>query len=455
MCKKIVIFLSFICFSEKLFSQKQKADSIIQLLKAEKIDSNRALLLTDLVDFVYLSNPDTALIIGVEALKLSRKIQFERGEYFSLKALAKSYSKIGNYPLALEYNLRLLEIVEKKIEKEDDPRKMAIVLISIGTVYAYQNDYRQALYYYYKSDSIIQKNNIKELKYYSYVNIGDSYDRLNILDSAFLYYSNSKREADSTKNSNLIGASFAGLGNIYRKQSNFQYSLLNYKSAINYLMIAENEEQICEVNLGLGKLYSLFKNSDSAIFYTKASFLMAKKDGFLLQQLDAAKFITQIYSEARNIDSAFTYINIEKSLNDSLNSKDRIRQSQILSSNEITRQLVLAETKSREEKERNDRLQLLFIGIFIPGFFLLTLFLSRVKLHIRAIKLLGILSLLIFFEYLTLFLHPTVAKLTNHTPIFEILIFVAIAAILIPMHHRAEQWMIHKLIHHRKPHADK
>ncbi len=451
MCKKIVIFLSFICFSEKVFSQKQKADSIIQLLKVEKIDSNRAKLLTDLVEFVYLSNPDTALIIGLEALKLSRNIRFENGEYFSLKALAKSNSKIGNYPLALEYNLQLLEIEEKR----NETRKMAIVLISIGNVYAYQNDYRQALYYYYKSDSIIQKNNIKELKYYSYVNIGDSYDRLNILDSAFLYYSNSKREADSTKNSNLIGASFAGLGNIYRKQSNFQYSLSNYKSAIDYLMIAENEEQICEVNLGLGKLYSLFKNSDSAIYYTKASFLMAKKDGFLLQQLDAAKFITQIYSEARNIDSAFTYINIEKSLNDSLNSKDKIRQSQILSSNEITRQLVLAETKSREEKERNDRLQLLFIGIFIPGFFLLTLFLSRVKLHIRAIKLLGILSLLIFFEYLTLFLHPTVAKLTNHTPIFEILIFVAIAAILIPMHHRAEQWMIHKLIHHRKPHADK
>jgi lipopolysaccharide biosynthesis regulator YciM len=451
MFKKIVIFLSIICFSEKIFSQKQKADSIIRLLKVEKIDSNRVKLLTDLADYVYLSNPDTALIIGVDALRLSKNIKFEEGEYLSLKLLAKSFSKIGNFPRALEINLQLLKLVERK----DNPRKKAITLMSIANVYAYQNDHRQALDYYFKSDSIIQKNNINDLKYYSYVNIGDAFDRLNILDSAFLFYSNSKREADLAQNKNLIGASLGGLGNIYRKQVNFQLSLDNYKSAIVYLKQEENDELLCEVNLGLGKLYNLFMRTDSAIYYTKNSFLLAKKDGFLSQQLDAAKFFTQIYSESKNIDSAFAYINIEKSLNDSINSKERIRQSQILSSNEITRQFELAETKIKEEKERRDRLQLLFIGIFIPGFFMLTLFLSRVKLHIRAIKLLGILSLLIFFEYLTLLLHPTVAKLTNHTPIFEIFIFVAIAAILIPLHHRAEQWMIHKLIHHRNPHPDK
>jgi hypothetical protein len=62
----------------------------------------------------------------------------------------------------------------------------------------------------------------------------------------------------------------------------------------------------------------------------------------------------------------------------------------------------------------------------------------------------GILSLLIFFEFLTLLLHPTVKEFTHHTPIYEIMIFVAIAAILIPTHHRIEHWLIEKLLRNRE-----
>ena len=97
-------------------------------------------------------------------------------------------------------------------------------------------------------------------------------------------------------------------------------------------------------------------------------------------------------------------------------------------------------------------MQLLLIGLFIPAFFLLTVLLSRIKIPVRVIKVLGILSLLIFFEYLTLFLHPTVAALTHHTPVYEIMIFVAIAAFLIPAHHRIEHWLIEKLTNRRTQH---
>jgi len=57
--------------------------------------------------------------------------------------------------------------------------------------------------------------------------------------------------------------------------------------------------------------------------------------------------------------------------------------------------------------------------------------------------------MLVLFEYLTLLLHPAVANLTHHTPVLEILIFVGVAALVIPLHHKLEHWLIHKLIHHR------
>jgi len=117
--------------------------------------------------------------------------------------------------------------------------------------------------------------------------------------------------------------------------------------------------------------------------------------------------------------------------------------------NAVNRVLYMEENKKIAARERKQQLQYLFIGIFIPGFFLLTLLLSRIRIHSRVIRILGILSLLILFEYLTLLLHPKVAKLTNHTPVYEMLIFVSIASLLIPAHHRIEAWLIKKLTHRK------
>ena len=452
--RSICLFVLLLNNSFYGHSQKHRADSILQLLTGAKEDSNKVKLLTDLADFVYLRKPDTALIISLEALALSKRIQYEKGEYLPLLyVIAKTYSKIGNYPRALEIDFKMLGIEEKR--KIKNSRSLAIALMSIGNVYNSQEDYRESLKYYLKSDSIIRKNNMGELYYYSFVNIGDAYDKLNVLDSAFLFYTNSKREADSLRNDYFIGPPLLGLANVYRKQSNFLLSRDTYKSAITFLESAENDKMLCEAFLGFGMLYNLFKNSDSTIYYAKRSFHLAKKDGFLSNQFDAAKFLREVYSQNKKIDSAFAYAMIEKDLNDTLNSTNRIRESQIISSNEVTRQIELAETKRQTEKEWKNRLQQLLIGIFIPAFFLLTLLLSKVNLHIRVIRLLGILSLLFFFEYLTLFLHPTVTRLTNHTPLYEILVFVAIAAILIPLHHRAEHWLIHNLLHRKNRHPDK
>ncbi|HQS55296.1 MAG TPA: hypothetical protein PLK14_09300, partial [Sediminibacterium sp.] len=44
-------------------------------------------------------------------------------------------------------------------------------------------------------------------------------------------------------------------------------------------------------------------------------------------------------------------------------------------------------------------------------------------------------------------LHPVVADFTHHTPVLELLIFVCIAALLIPTHHRVERWLLEKLTH--------
>ncbi|HMU47719.1 MAG TPA: tetratricopeptide repeat protein [Chitinophagaceae bacterium] len=441
----VLLVCLLLCVHSRLAAQKQKADSLNLLLKTEQEDTIRVRLMWQMASAIGIYNPDSALKLSFKALSIARNIDYTEGESRSIGVLANTFLRIGNYPRALELNIEKLKLEEKR----NKPRNMASVLMNIGVVYAMQEEYDKALEYYYQSDSLIQLHNIESIKYNIALNTGDAYDRLNLSDSSYHYFSKSLEIARKLEDIDLIGTSMTGLGHSYRKQGRFNESLVNYQDAIQLLGQAHDDEIFCEAALGLARLYNQMGSHDSTEYYANLSLNIARKDGFLTRELEAADFLTNHYESMKKIDSAFRYSNYVRGLNDSVNSKSKIRELQVISSNEQFRQLQLEEEKQMAAKKRFQQLQLLLIAIFIPGFFLVTLILSRVNVPIKLVRLLGILSLLFLFEYLTLLLHPFVAELTHHTPIYEILIFVVIASVLIPLHHRFEHWMIHHLLHVR------
>jgi tetratricopeptide (TPR) repeat protein len=449
---KLLLVLAFSCSNLYATAQKSKADSLLNLLQTEKSDTGRVKLKWQTASAVGAYNPDTAIILSQQALYLARDINYEEGESRSLGVLANTLTKIGNYPRALQLNFLKLELEEKR----DNPRNMASVLMNIGVVYVLQEQYRKALEYYSKADSVTKVNDIEVMKYYIALNIGDVYNRLNISDSSFTFFTKSLELAKGLADVDLIGTSMTGLGHTYLKLESYQLSLVNYQTGIKYLIEANDDEILCEATLGLANLFEHMLVFDSAGYYANQSLIIARNGGFLSKELEAAEFLSAHYKKLRNIDSAFTFMSYVKRLNDSVNSKTKIRESAVISSDEQLRQMELAENNRKAKEERFQQLQLLLIAIFIPFFFLLTVLLSKAKIQLKVIRALGVLSLLFLFEYLTLLLHPRVAALTHHTPLYEILIFVGIAALLIPLHHRLEHWLIHKLIHSRhKKRAEK
>lgn len=197
--------------------------------------------------------------------------------------------------------------------------------------------------------------NIEDLKYYINLNIGDTYNRMNIPDSAFSYFK-SLVYARKIEDGDLIGASLTGLGHCYLKSGNYQQSLISYQTGINYLKAANDDELLCEATLGLANLFEHFNSSDSAAFYARQSLLLAKNAGFISKELEAAEFLTNHYKKNK-IYSAFAYVSYVHDLNDSINSKSKIRESQVISSNEQYRQQELEEERNIAKKERLQQLQ--------------------------------------------------------------------------------------------------
>jgi tetratricopeptide (TPR) repeat protein len=439
--RTLLLLIAVLIFINNAISQKQRFDSLSAKLKIEKIDSNKVNLLWQMAEAGNLYNPDSSVSLAQQALYLAQKIQYSSGESNSLSMLATALTNIGNYPSALSFYLKKLELEEKRKQQRD----FASTLINIGILYAFQEQYKDALQYYRQADSIIVQNNVEDLKYFILLNLGDAFEKLNQVDSSFNYYRQSLEVADNMNNTLFQGQSMVGLGNIYLKKNDFDASLQNYRQALSYLNTSNDFDNICEANLGLARLYEKRNMDDSTRYYAEQSFTLAKEGGFETRQLNAAAFLTDYFKTGNITDSAFKYLETMQLLNNSVYSKEKIREAQIISTNEQIRQNEIAENKRKAEEERHQQLQMLIIGIGIVLLFLLTLLLNRVRVNHRLIRFFGIISLLMFFEYLLLLLHPWVETITNHTPALEILIFVLLASIIIPTHHKLEHWLLEKL----------
>lgn len=90
-------------------------------------------------------------------------------------------------------------------------------------------------------------------------------------------------------------------------------------------------------------------------------------------------------------------------------------------------------------------MQMMGIGAFIPLFFGVILFFSKRKAKPRVIEFMGLLGLLILFEFISQPIHPYIDKWTSHTPVLMLMIPVLVAAIIVTLHHKLEHWVKERL----------
>jgi tetratricopeptide (TPR) repeat protein len=421
--------------------QSRIIDSLHLALRTEKSDTSKAILLYNLSYYYQKFKPDSALQLAQEALQVSQKSKFTRGISNSLAQMAGAFNRLGNYPKALEYYIEQLKIEEK----QESLVGIAYVHMDIAHVYNSEKDTEKALYYALRADSIARKHNLKDVLVYTSLNIGDIYSDANQLDSAKKYTSLCYEESVKQKNDIITGTALNNLGNIYFRSGDMPSALQNFQQSTPFLKQMQDMNTLAECRLGIAKVYQKLGLQDSALYYAKQSFALASESDFLKHALNSSALLSQLYKHKGVLDSAFAFQETQLILKDSFDNRERIKEVQNITISEQVRQKELAETRAREKKQRRTMLQLLAIGIFIPVCFFITAFASRKNVNEKVISFLGVFSVLLLFEYITLFVHPWVVTTTNHSPVFEIIIFVTIAAVLTPTHHKIEKWLVSKL----------
>jgi hypothetical protein len=440
LCAIFVFLLGFVCIGAA--QTRLNVDSLRHLFKSAKEDTAKVTLLHTLMVYYIRSDKDSALSYLQQQLILSRKLNYAKGIAESYEGFGYWYYQQSNYTKALEYSYKTLQIAEK----EKDPYLLASSYNLLGQVQTGQKNYVQALAFYQKSYGYLSTgaDNHKALVL---TNIANSFLKSNQPDSAIRYAEYSYQLFKKAKDKTWMSGSLQTL-------TEAQLSLGNKALGEAYLAMAIENAVRTENLRGLGTMYHIAathffkeKQSDSAISYSRKALAIFQTLNGKEELLANYSLFTDIYEYEHRTDSAFFYQSKLVTLNKSIVDENNASEIQNINFEERLRQQEkeLTEAKEKEEHQHNVQYAAITLGVvtLLIGFLVLS---HSVIANQKLIRFLGVVSLLIVFEFLNLLLHPWLGTITHHSPVWMLLAMVCVAALLVPLHHKLEHWLMHKLI---------
>ncbi len=449
MLKNKDLFLVVLCIIHGMHvfaqtTQVYNIDSLKKVLSTPLHDTNRIWALNNLGR--NYQNSDTVLLIAEQAVELSQRIGFKKGEAEAYANMGYWFNQKGNYPRALEYYLKSIQVAENINYKAGLKRSFN----SISTVYLYLKDYRTAQGYARKARllSIEQRDLITHSLSASW--LSKIYFELHQIDSALKFGQEAYEAAVATNDPFPLYLSTSRLGEVHSAKGNhtlaleyFRISLRSSKKDGRYFRITDAHQQLA----------NLFKDTgdrDSCLWHAKEAFRISQKESLTATLLKSSLLLSELL-EGVNDSESLRYHKIALTAQDSLFSQDKNQQVEALRYTEIQRQKEVEALKLQDEHNRKNNLQYAAIAFGFLLFVITFLLLSHSIIATpRLIKFLGVLALLIVFEFINLLISPSIDRVSGSSPLLMLVIMVCVAALLIPVHNLLETWIIQKLIEKNK-----
>jgi tetratricopeptide (TPR) repeat protein len=450
--KKILFLIGFFLTFQTSFTQDKYADSLKTALSNTTKPIDRFSIIVKIAENnLVLSGAVIDSATPIQLLRIAQQLKND-------SLLAISYNWIGTHmgflkgdnTAALEYYFKALPLAEKAHDK----RRISSLYFDIGLVYFLLNNNEEAGKNIRKGgenlpDQSSPMYNFMLVQYQR--NMAKYYLLSQQYDSA-LHYAQSLTETSRKLKS--LAFSYGALylnGSIYEKLGDKEMAEVYFKKAMAMdSLIGSNTNK-----MDFYETYIRFLLNNNRIqeAHQRANELMelGKQDKNNNVKLVAARFMQQTFEMFHQTDSAYYYAKLKDDLSASIFSQDNINKTQALVFNDQLRIIEDNAKKAREAEQRKENIQYVLIALGIISFVMIFLLLSRNFItNSRIIQFLGVIALLIVFEFLNLLLHPFLEGITNHSPILMLLTLVSIAALLVPLHHRIEKWAINKLVEKNK-----
>jgi hypothetical protein len=294
------------------------------------------------------------------------------------------------------------------------------------------------------------KGHNETIKAWGPSNLGAVYLATNSLDSSLMYSQRAYEIFTRLKKISSNPFVFVNLGGVHSKLGNAPLAIGYFNMAVNSNAFSINIRYRNHAYLGFAEHFQRNNQTDSCAFYARKAIVAVSNTAFFYLSSKPAKMLADIY-EKTNCDSTLKYAKVLKTANDSLSSSKTNQQILLMTFEEDLRQQELAAEKVKEQQQRRQNIQYALLALGIITFVISFLLLSRKHItNTKLIQFLGVVALLLVFEFLNLLLHPFLERITHHSPVLMLLALVCIAALLVPLHHKLEKWATHKLVEKNK-----
>jgi len=449
MKRRIILFCFFVIpvfIGKTSFSQNADIDSMLQKIAAEKDDSRRIDIIYSSLVIIGETNPVLGLKYAQKLLDYSQINKDKIGEAYAISYMGKMYGVSGNMEKALEYALKGNEIAEQT----GNEKLLAISNTFLGLIYKFLANFPKAINFYMASVQSAEKANYQQAQVMGFQNLSEIYLTINQVDSALMYAQKDYELSQRIKYYDFFSYTLINLGAVHGKLGNPAVALGYFDMAIQESYKSKSQRQLNRAFTAKAKYFNDINQKDSAIIYAKKAIAIVQNTDFASNSIKPAQLLLDIY-RGNNVDSAFKYSELSRIINDSLFNAKAIQQTQLMTFEDELRQQKSAEEKIKEEQHRKENIQYALLALGIVTFIILFLMLSRRHItNTKLIQFLGVVALLLVFEFLNLLLHPFLERITHHSPVLMLLALVCIAALLVPLHHKLEKWATHKLVEKNK-----
>ncbi len=444
--KKILLSLLIVCLlATPAFSQKLNVDSILQKIAVESEDDKKVDLIISIWNTGLDRDPYLLIQTGQALLTRAQENKDIIMEASAYCFLGTGYRISGNPIRALQVQQKGLVLAEKA----GNFSILAMIKNQMAHTYRDREEWENAFKIYSEASVDAAKGKSEIIKIWPVMNMGVCYLNLNKLDSALSFL---QRAYEASIQINKVDVAYVlwNLGSVHSKMGNASLAVSYFNMAVQEAGNVKKTRQLSFAYTGLAEHFQKMKQLDSSIFYAKKGLDVIQHTPFFFMSVKPAKMLTEMY-EKSNCDSTLKYANIYKIANDSVASNKINQQIQLMTFDEDLRQLELAAEKIKVNDERKQNIQYALIAFGIISFIIIFLLLSRSFItNTKMIEFLGVIALLIVFEFLNLLLHPFLERVTHHSPVLMLLALVCIAALLVPLHHRLEKWATAKLVEKNK-----
>ena len=358
--------------------------------------------------------------------------------------LSNFYSRIEDYDKAIDYYMKANKELDR-VRDRNASYQRAIDFNSLGNLFASKKNYDMAIDYFERSIAMADSLKFSTLKIPAYISLLNQYLRIDQPQKA-LEYLNSPSGQNLRKY--LTGFGMGGQNDqayafIYTRLNQFDSAGFYYDKALPFFETKTSEINRISFYDQLAGYYKKTGNYDRSIEYYLKVKEMGERNGQLENVQKAVKNLDSLYEWKQEFKTANLYNSLYYQYKDSIDKlKKENELSQIEASDEQQRR-DRAEAERVEAKRRRNNIQYMGIIIGIVVLFVVLVMMGMFKVSANTIRAIGFFSFLIFFEFIFLVFKKNINGITQGVPLYDLGFMIALAAILVPLHH----WLEHRVIH--------